>query len=970
MKKITLLAVLLGTTYFANAQVGIGTPDPAASAELDIVAKAGNKGILIPRVALKNTTEFQMAGKSAESTSLLVFNKTEVKDLVPTGFYYWDGAKWNRIVGKEELDTVIKNLGDNITNITTKLEGDVKNLQAVVNYILPSNPDNKDDKGNPVVTEKHTTIVYNPETKEMFYVTYDNGKYTTKQIDITKMVQGVETNTFFKEIKENGKITGYVYFNEKTIVEAIGTETEPNKIKDILDKLDRNTKGAIEIDVKGTVVNNFKEILESPTTITVTTKDGDKTFTTVEEYLQYISQSADGNVIYKNLGDDKNPNWVFQYYDKATEEYKTISLRDLVAGTETKTFVRETEVNGKVTGFVYFSEQTIIDWLAKDEKNTIDNIPNNADGAVTVDVKGTVVNNIQEILKSTTSITEGGKTFTTVEEYLQYISQSADGNVIYKNLGDDKNPNWVFQYYDKATEEYKTISLRDLVAGTETKTFVRETEVNGKVTGFVYFSEQTIIDWLAKDEKNTIDNIPNNADGAVTVDVKGTVVNNIQEILKSTTSITEGGKTFTTVEEYLQYISQSADGNVIYKNLGDDKNPNWVFQYYDKANGKYETIVLRDLVAETESKTTIVTYNKKQYYLSEAYIVGGGELDVTKWTAVPAGAIHVDVVGGVINNIEEILTTKGNITIQVGGKDMNFTSVEEYLQYITQFSEGNVIYKNISTDSTKEEWVLQYWDNANGKYVTINLTDLVASVETKTNILRAEATADKTLSIYEAVVAPVEANVKKGEIFYKYNNEDKGEQFINMTADIISSINNNEEVKNALTNVLNSGGNVYFGKIKDTDTDLVFYTMKIVNGKEVKTPIELPASFLLEIIRNYKDVIKQALGDNITNEGDIVFTGNIYNGRQVLLAKGSTKTNGESARTEGVELANATGDNAINGVLSIKVLKAGVVVTESTKDVVVNDTKIDFNIGVGNIYTALPKDTYEVVVEYLGKEVK
>ncbi|MDM1514512.1 hypothetical protein HX055_17485, partial [Myroides odoratimimus] len=75
MKKITLLAVLLGTTYFANAQVGIGTPDPATSAELDIVAKAGNKGILIPRVALKNTTEFQMAGKVAESTSLLVFNK-------------------------------------------------------------------------------------------------------------------------------------------------------------------------------------------------------------------------------------------------------------------------------------------------------------------------------------------------------------------------------------------------------------------------------------------------------------------------------------------------------------------------------------------------------------------------------------------------------------------------------------------------------------------------------------------------------------------------------------------------------------------------------------------------------------------------------------------------------------------------------------------------------------------------------
>ncbi|EHO09411.1 hypothetical protein [Myroides odoratimimus] len=694
MKKITLLAVLLGTTYFANAQVGIGTPDPATSAELDIVAKAGNKGILIPRVELKNTTEFQMAGKSAESTSLLVFNKTEVKDLVPTGFYYWDGDKWNRIVGKEELDTVIKNLGSDFTNITNKIEGDVKNLQAVVNYILPTNPDNPDP-----TKPGHTTIVYDHTSGDMYEVVYDatTKNYITKKIDLQKMIQGKETNTFFKDI----------------------------------------------------------------------------------------------------------------------------------------------------------------------------------------------------------------------------------------------------------------------------------IDANGKTTGYVYFNEKTIVDWLAKDKANTIDNIPNNVEGAIKIDVKGTVVNNIQEILKSKTSITEGGKTFTTVEEYLQYISQSADGNVIYKNLGDTTNPNWVFQYYDKAKEKYETIVLRDLVAETESKTTIVTYENKQYYLSEAYIVGGGELDVTKWTAVPAGVIHVDVVGGVINNIEEILTTKGNITIQVGGKDMNFTSVEEYLQYITQFSEGNVIYKNISTDPAKEEWVLQYWDNTANEYKTINLTDLVASVETKTNILRTEAKANGKLEAYAAATAPVEANVKKGEIFYKYNNEDKGEQFINMTADIISSINNNEEVKNALTNVLNQGGNVYFGDHdNDAATDNVFYTMKIVNGKEVKTPIELPASFLLEIIRNYKDVIKQALGDNITNEGDIVFTGNIYNGRQVLLAKGSTKANGESARTEGVTLANATGDNAINGVLSIKVLKAGVVVTESTKDVVVNDTKIDFNIGVGNIYTALPADTYEVVVEYLGKEVK
>lgn len=694
MKKITLIAALLGSVYFANAQVGIGTADPSTSAELDIVAKSGKKGILIPRVELKNTTEFQMTGKSAESTSLLVFNKTEVKDLVPTGFYYWDGNKWNRIVGKEELDTVIKNLGDNITNITTKLEGDVKNLQAVVNYILPSNPDNTD-----TTKPGHTTIVYDKSSGDLYEVVYEGGKYITKKIDLTRAIQGVETKTFVKEISENGK----------------------------------------------------------------------------------------------------------------------------------------------VTGFVYFSEQTIIDWLAADEANTVDNIPNNAKGAVTVDVKGTVVNNFKEILEAPTSITVSTK---------------------------------------------------------------------------------------------------------------------------------EGGKTFNTVEEYLQYISQSADGNVIYTNLGDNTNPNWVFQYYDKVKGEYVTINLRDLVAATESKTTIVTYDNKQYYLSEAYIVGGGELDVTKWTTVPAGAIHVDVVGGVINNIEEILTTKGNIKITVGGKDMTFTTVEEYLQYITQFSEGNVIYKNISTDPKKEEWVLQYWDGS--KYETINLTDLVASVETKTNILRSESKNDGKLETYAALAAPVEANVKVGEIFYKYNNEDKGEQFINMTADIISSIKNNEEVKNEITNVLNQGGNVYFGDHDDTAaTDEVFY--KIVGGTRVK--IELPVSFMLDIINKYKDVIKNALGDHINNNTTIVNTGNTYNGKMVFLAKGTTiigKVEGTkqypSPLTTGttIDLSKITGLTTIEDVLSISILKAGKAVASSVTDLVITGNKLEFAIGTGSFYTSLPYGDYEVVIEFTG----
>ncbi|MDO5857166.1 hypothetical protein Q2490_07695 [Myroides odoratimimus] len=564
MKKITLIAALLGTTYFANAQVGIGTPDPATSAELDIVAKSGNKGILIPRVTLTAESVFApITGTQQES--LLVYNNVESTSM-PKGFYYWDGAKWNRIIGKTELNTVVENLGDNITTITN----DVKNLQAVVNYILPSNPDNTDP-----TKPGHTTIVYDNTTGDMYEVVYDvsTKEYITKKIDLLKMIQAKETNTFFKEIKENGKITGYVYFNEKTIV----------------------------------------------------------------------------------------------------------------------------------------------DWLAKDKSNTIDNIPNDALGAVTVDVKGTVVNNFKEILEATTTIT---------------------------------------------------------------------------------------------------------------------------------VTTNEGDKTFTTVEEYLQYI--------------------------------------------------------------------------------------------------------------------------------TQFSEGNVIYKNISTDPNKPNWVLQYWDETKGEYTTINLTDLVASVETKTNILRTEAKDNGKLETYAAAGAPIVANVKKGEIFYKYNNEDKGEQFINMTADIISSINNNEEVKNALTNILNQGGNVYFGDVKGKE---VFYTMKIVNGKEEKTPIELPASFILDIINKYKDIVKNALGDHIDNTTTIVNTGNTYNGKMVFLAKGKTTVGKEeggeklpSPLTTGVtlDLTQIKDLTSIQDVLTVTILKGGKVVASTVADLIAAGNTLKFAIGTGAFYTALPYGEYEVVVEFTG----
>ncbi|WP_158961808.1 hypothetical protein [Myroides fluvii] len=1217
MKKITLLAAVLGASYFANAQVGIGTPTPITSTQLDVTAT--DKGILIPRVSLTAINEFNPID-GAQTESLLVYNSNGAD--IPTGFYYWVDSKWNRIVGKAELDQVIENLGDNITN----LEADVKNIQAVINYILPSNPSN--DATTP---ETHTTVVY--KNGDFYTVTYDatTQTYTTQQINFEDLVNGFETKTFMKEVlNAEGKVIGMIYFSEQTIIDWLAADSA-NTIANI----PNNAPGAMPIKVKDIVVNNIQEILESPTNITITTVEGDRTFTTVEEYLQYVTQFSNGNVIYREIDDPANAGqkiWVFQYWDEATNTYKTINIKDLVEAAETNTTIvsynnkqyylseayikaggeidpanwtavpagaihvdvvggvinniqeilesptnitiTTTEGNKtfttveeylqyisqysdgnvvyreiddpanagqKIWVFQYWDEATntyktinIKDLVEAAETNTTIVSYNNKQyylseayikaggeidpanwtavpaGAIHVDVVGGVINNIQEILESPTNITitttEGNKTFTTVEEYLQYISQYSDGNVVYREIDDPANAGqkiWVFQYWDEATNTYKTINIKDLVEAAETNTTIvsynnkqyylseayikaggetnpanwtavpagaihvdvvggvinniqeilesptnitiTTTEGNKtfttveeylqyisqysdgnvvyreiddpanagqKIWVFQYWDEATntyktidIKGLVEAAETNTTIVVYNNKQyylseayikaggetnpanwtavpaGAIHVDVVGGVINNIREILESPTNITitttEGDKTFTTVEAYLQYISQYSDGNVVYREIDDPANAGqkiWVFQYWDEATNTYKTIDIKGLVEAAETNTTIVVYNNKQYYLSEAYIKAGGEIDPANWTAVPAGAIHVDVVGGVINNIREILESPTNITITTTEGDKTFTTVEAYLQYISQYSDGNVVYREIDdpANAGQKIWVFQYWDEATSSYETINLRDLVAGAETKTQIKRTEVLADGILPAFGDVrTAPVAGDVKKGEIFYEYNAEGNQKDYINMTEDILNSINNNEEIKNAITNVLNQGGNVYFGDHdNDIDTPSVFYqVITHTNGTKENKEIELPASFLVNLINKYKDIVKQTLGDHITNEGDTVFTGNVYNGYKVYLGKGATTISLYSAVATPVTL-NLVGDKQIRQVLAIKLLNtAGQVVTSNTTDVVVvGGTEIKFNIGVGNQYTMLPVGSYEVVVEYTSNE--
>ena len=82
---LVLFGLFLTFPLFSNAQVGIGTGAPAASAALDIVSTA--RGILIPRLTLA-----QRNAISNPATGLLVFQSD-----TDAGFYFFDGSAWVKL---------------------------------------------------------------------------------------------------------------------------------------------------------------------------------------------------------------------------------------------------------------------------------------------------------------------------------------------------------------------------------------------------------------------------------------------------------------------------------------------------------------------------------------------------------------------------------------------------------------------------------------------------------------------------------------------------------------------------------------------------------------------------------------------------------------------------------------------------------------------------------------------------------
>lgn len=707
MKKITLSVafLLFGGAYIANAQVGIGTPTPAISAQLDVVAS--DKGVLIPRVNLTSTQLFTPI-KGTQEESLLVYNLNTAGDAaaitagtnVTPGFYYWTladntvtpniPAHWERIVNQTQLNEAIKNVTD--------LQGDIDNILALLKVAFPSNnlvnpsTDGETHGGGMVFTPGNGTTI-NPKIE---YVYFDGTNYVTKDItnDITKIIKGAESKTTILEFPANsGK---FYYISEEAIQANNGVVlTTPFGT-------DGTTlqAGVVFLDIPESVIKNFETILDGTTTIV---KPGTTNqYFTVEEYIQYLSSTVAGNVIYKNIAAAGDPaNFVFQYWDGAT--YTTINLGDVVAANESQTFIKKVVLPNGNTQYIYFSEKTIQDWLKASTSNTVANIPDNAPGVVVIDVTSDVVENFENILNQTTQY--NGNTVT-IEKIINEIAGKIDGNVIYKNIAAAGDPaNFVFQYWDGTT--YQTIELGDLVATLETKTQIKRSEVavDGTLPAFADSRTAPVAADVKKGEIFYEYKSEDNTDFInITADMISSITNN-EEVQSAITKILNKGgnvyftKTVIAADTATGQLEIPANNLYTVTAAGIKEIIDISGTVLEVINNNVANIknILGDKIVDNSVTNTGDTYNNVPVYIYKGTTDIAANSAVTTGVTIPnytpGAVIGIKVINakGVSSNVTDIVITGNKIDFNIGTGNMyNVLGAGTY-DVIVEFASATVI---------------------------------------------------------------------------------------------------------------------------------------------------------------------------------------------------------------------------------------------------------------------------------------
>ncbi|MEK6509217.1 hypothetical protein [Myroides sp. C4067] len=450
------------------------------------------------------------------------------------------------------------------------------------------------------------------------------------------------------------------------------------------------------------------------------------------------------------------------------------------------------------------------------------------------DIPEIVVNNFQEIVNK-----DGDK----VQNIIKNIVKNTEGNVIYE--GD--------KFYTFTKDGDKVVKQ----------------EIKDKLTSIVY--DEVTGDYIYYNE-NAVDRNGKIIGEGIRIKVKETVINKFGDIINNKT-----------VQDYItNYLDGTyVGGNVYYE--GDKLT-------YVTKEGERKEVSINQVITANESKTAIITVNKKQYYVSEEYLVANkGVVPTTVDAAnLPKGIYAIDVVGGVVNNLEEIVN-KGPVTVD----GRTFKTVNDYITYLTESKGG---FTKIVYDQSTGDVIFQEWDETTQKYVNVDnskFSTIVKGNETLTTLLdKGDGTLEytdekgKTVS-FDSNKTTVETQNGvytfkdgKGEVITTidtnakaigYDNTDSGLSSKDVQSaidEIVKSLGSGADVSikdnnNGSFSVVSKDGTVLgtVNKAGLIDNTNGTYTFTNGNGKDVT--IDVPQS-----------VINQF--DKIINGGPITVNGNTY----------------------------------------------------------------------------------------------
>src|SRR5690606_34089551 len=372
----------------------------------------------------------------------------------------------------------------------------------------------------------------------------------------------------------------------------------------------------------------------------------------------------------------------------------------------------------------------------------------------------------------------------------------------------------------------------------------------------------------------------------------------------------------------LNDLIEIEEGNVIY-------NPTTqVFQYWD--GDSYEDISLEDIVQGFETKTSVVTIEGQQFYLAENF---EGTIPATIPNPLPTGMYLIDVVGGVVNNFEEIL----NSNVVIEGEQY---TIEEYIEYISQNAMQEGVTKIVITDGQAS---FQTWNNTTNEWVTVD--NAVFSNIVKLN---------QSLTDIEKVVAN---NVINYVYTAEPNVDGTARTFtINLTQDLIDQITNNQNVQNAITNLTLGNGSVFYNgtgsAILVGGVSIPADTFYLINENGEGEAIDLGNIVVNEVVENFNTIVNSP----VTVNGDTYNTVEEY---IQYLAETSDANVGYT--TSEITAANNPGGITIPANSFYYINDAGVKIVIDLEDLVLaNESKTGFITGtntVGNTF-----------IYYIGEE--